>query len=359
MVVFYDTETGFYKSTANGNLWPASLPAAPFGSAKIAGSVSAGAIANPPILGLADHGTRFILKLTNIPTQINVNVGALTSNLTTGSTVTGIGAVTTSDANGAGAFAPPGSTSVTISGGAASIVWEVLTTDTASFELFKPTIVFSWTAGNLPPVGSSVNGRGWYAPLSQTPYAANHTHAIPRFLDNSVQGSPILTVNACRSNLLFPFISNKGGFDTGLAISNTSRDPFTVVAGAGNFDFWNYWPGYVDNTPASQQSGICTLYYYGQVGANNYYAPSPQPTTGVVLAGDHVVWSLSTGGGAPALAGFQGYLIARCDFQYAHGFAFISDVGAQKLAMGYLALIFEGVTELNNRAPDKHEAFDN
>jgi hypothetical protein len=32
-------------------------------------------------------------------------------------------------------------------------------------------------------------------------------------------------------------------------------------------------------------------------------------------------------------------MIAVCNFQYAHGFAFVSDVGARNLAMGYLALI--------------------
>jgi hypothetical protein len=37
--------------------------------------------------------------------------------------------------------------------------------------------------------------------------------------------------------------------------------------------------------------------------------------------------------------GFQGYMIAVCQFQYAHGFAFVSDLGARNLAMGYLALV--------------------
>ena len=37
--------------------------------------------------------------------------------------------------------------------------------------------------------------------------------------------------------------------------------------------------------------------------------------------------------------GFTGYMIAVCRFQYAHGFAFISDLGARNLAMGYLALV--------------------
>jgi hypothetical protein len=33
-------------------------------------------------------------------------------------------------------------------------------------------------------------------------------------------------------------------------------------------------------------------------------------------------------------------MIAVCRFQMAHGYAFVSDLGAQKLAHGYLALIF-------------------
>jgi len=39
------------------------------------------------------------------------------------------------------------------------------------------------------------------------------------------------------------------------------------------------------------------------------------------------------------VSGFQGYMIAVCNFQYAHGFAFISDLGARNLAMGYLAVV--------------------
>ncbi|MEO6759301.1 MAG: hypothetical protein ABIO24_07585, partial [Saprospiraceae bacterium] len=51
----------------------------------------------------------------------------------------------------------------------------------------------------------------------------------------------------------------------------------------------------------------------------------------------------STGGlyGIAATRGFQGYMIAQCQFQYAHGFAFISDVGANRVSEAYLALIFD------------------
>jgi hypothetical protein len=55
--------------------------------------------------------------------------------------------------------------------------------------------------------------------------------------------------------------------------------------------------------------------------------------------------NLSSGGtndmkGAP---GFQGYIIAQCNFPLAHGFYFISDVGSRNLAMGGSALILPSV----------------
>jgi hypothetical protein len=44
------------------------------------------------------------------------------------------------------------------------------------------------------------------------------------------------------------------------------------------------------------------------------------------------------------LAGFQGYIIAQANFQWCHGFAFISDTAATNLAEGYLAIQLDMVT---------------
>ena len=47
-------------------------------------------------------------------------------------------------------------------------------------------------------------------------------------------------------------------------------------------------------------------------------------------------------------AGFQGYMIAQCGFQYAHGFAFITNgVGANGgLSQGYLAGVIPDVNQV-------------
>jgi hypothetical protein len=67
----------------------------------------------------------------------------------------------------------------------------------------------------------------------------------------------------------------------------------------------------------------------GYVGSAGYQTSIP---TSPIAAGTIQAWSTSQ-----VAPGFNGYVIAVCNFQYAHGFAFVSDLGAQKLAMGYLA----------------------
>ena len=81
--------------------------------------------------------------------------------------------------------------------------------------------------------------------------------------------------------------------------------------------------------------------YYGETTGGGA-APAAQ-TSAVVPAGKQLLAVLSTGGnlGIAATPGFQGYMIAQCQFQYAHGFAFLSDAGANRVSEAYLALILD------------------
>jgi hypothetical protein len=128
----------------------------------------------------------------------------------------------------------------------------------------------------------------------------------------------LFSINLCSCNLLFPFVTNQAGFDTGVAIANTTADTLNGLA---------------------PQTGNVTLTYYGTTTGGGA-APATAVTTSAVPSGSELLFTLSGGGnyGIPATPGFEGYIIARADFQYCHGFAFISDAGAQKLAEGYLAI---------------------
>jgi hypothetical protein len=166
------------------------------------------------------------------------------------------------------------------------------------------------TTSNLPALGkSTVNGT--LAPVRSVTTASNSA-PVPRFVDTS-SAADLFTVNACVTNILFPFVTNQAGFDTGLVISNTSLDPYLT----------------------GTQAGACEIYYYGQTTGGGS-APATQTST-TVAAGSQLVWTLSGGGtnNVTATPGFQGYIISRCYFQYGHGFAFMSDLGAARLALNW------------------------
>lgn len=170
-------------------------------------------------------------------------------------------------------------------------------------------IIYSTT---LPAIGSG-SVAGSYAPISTVITPSSTSLAVPRFT-NTGAATAAFEILPCETRLLFPFVTSIEGWDTGIAISNTSRDPFGT----------------------DEQEGACTLYFYGVPSDSN------QTTTVNIAAGQQLLMTLSGGNaaqGLSALPNFTGYVIARCNFQYAHGYAFISDVGANKFAQGYIALV--------------------
>ncbi len=215
------------------------------------------------------------------------------------------------------AGAAAGMIEVPLTSGSGSFIWEVFGQDPNSIDTLSFAVALAYRSANNPGLGQmTVNGS--FAPISSS-NRMSASEPLPRFADQSTAAGAA-SINVCQTNLLFPFVSNQGGFDTGIAIANTSSDPF----GTAN------------------QSGNCELNYYGGTTGGGA-APSKQTTTSAVASGAQAIFTLSSGGtnGIAATPGFQGYIIATCNFRFAHGFAFISDVGAQRLSHGYLALVID------------------
>jgi hypothetical protein len=273
--------------------------------------------------GLADHGTRLMLRFNNIPAGVTPVVGIYENGATAANSRVRL---VSTDAFGAGAFSAVSATGtspyafapVSITNGAGVAVYEVMNSDPLSVESIDVPVAITFvsnTATPVPGLGTSTVV-GSFAPLS-TVTTQSASAPIPRFADVPTSRTDFI-INPCSTNLLFPFVTNQAGFDTGIAISNTSLDPF--------------------KTPTQQ--GPCTINYYG--GTTGGGAAPAAATSPVVPAGTVLTFLLSNGGGGiAATPGFQGYIIAQCQFQYAHGFAFISDLGSQRLAEGYLALILD------------------
>lgn len=265
------------------------------------------------LAGRATQGTRLRLAFSNIPSGVNITVPI---NILSGSGTTATLVATGID----GSTANPTTGAVTLTSGAGAAVWEVITGAPGVTESIPVTVTVSYTG--LPALGSGTVS-GSFAPISATD-TASLTAPVPRFYQNPTAVSAF-SINPCETRLLFPFVTSITGWDTGIAISNTTVDPFS--------------------TPA--QNGACTLYFYGTPGNSNQ-------TSSSIPAGGQLLMTLSNGNSTQGLSpvtGFTGYVIARCSFQYAHGYAFISDLGANKFAQGYIALVLSTTGGQLNRGP--------
>lgn len=273
--------------------------------------------------GIADHGTRLILSITSLPTGAAVYAPSVVSliNPFTGTT-TGVAVMTNSAQDGSGGFGSTGATVISTSSG--SLVYEILYADPFVLERLEIPITVSYGAypsQNSPAVNVQTKLAVSLAPVS-TVGTASTSAPIPRFVQ-TVSEKDLFVIRACNCNLLFPFVTSQQGYDTGIAIGNTSLDTGT--------DFYTL-----------PESGTVTVHYYcGQPGCSS---PASQTTNGPVEAGQQLAFTLSGGGsyGFTATPGFQGYLISQSRFRYCHGFAYVSALGAIPTAngasMGYLAI---------------------
>lgn len=277
-------------------------------------------------------GTRFAINFTNVPANVTLyvpnglltsgNSSAATAQLTASAagtafaTVSGATSAAITTNTGLSSGGANGLAAVTVASGSGSAQFEIITADPNNLDQFNIPVFIVTTsnsvAGSSTPLSVTVN----LAPVGST--------TIPNFAVGSstttLTGS---TFNLCSTSLLFPFVTNQLGFDTGIAIANTSTDPF-------------------GSNGATAQAGTCTLNFYGSGAPSPANVVTPNVPTGTVFT--QVVSNVA--------AGFQGYMIAQCNFQYAHGFAFITDgVGVNGgLSQGYLAGVIPDVNQKSRGA---------
>ncbi len=394
----YNTEAGFEYSSAfqnpsptstppSNNQPPSGNPPAGTGNGAATGATNTGyPLANAytttgiSTAGIATQGTRLFLSFTGVPQgsaifvppvvflfrqnnstpipafrDVRASDGAVITGLSSG-----VAVLVTTDAAGDTGYSPAdtslptaigsGFTTTSSNGPLVAVsnnlaVYEVLFDDPSSLESVDVPVVVAYVS-NLsanPPVGLPVTGTvtqvtGGFAPFYTSASAAlpatTSSFPIPRFLPGNAPLN-LFEIVKCACDLLFPFVASTGGFDTGIAIANTSLDPGATY-GFG----------------ATPQQGAVQFFYFG-VG-NNGAAPPASQTSGVVPAGQVLTYVLSSGGGAIGTgangmdnraAGFEGYIITQAGFQYCHAFAFISALGAGPtstgISEGYLALILD------------------
>lgn len=284
-------------------------------------------------------GTRIKLVFSNVPTGLNIYVPLTATTINS----TPLSAQLT--ASETGAFSAPtpvsspspvsGLALLTVSGTTATAIYEIRADNLNAIDTIAIPVTLGAAANT---VSNYLTNPTMTVTTSLAPQSATASQ-IPSFISTA---SDIVTVNTvkfapCQTNLLFPFVTNANGFETGIAISNTSKDPFGTTA----------------------QNGTCTLNYYasGVSGATNPTAVTApnlaEGTNQPYLAGETYAFTLtqSLGVNTSNPATFQGYIIAQCNFVDAHAFAYILGglqpgmfVNPNNTAMGYLALVLTGST---------------
>jgi len=391
----YNTESGFMYPGASATLDSGALdPPTPTGNPPFGtgtGAVTSVALAlhNGTLIdnaGIADAGTRLQVQISNIPAGAFVMIPDaiyLHNGTTNGATPpvqnnSGIAVLTAtaSDGFGDGPYAPiytgasAAAAVTTFSPLPASgmAVYEVLFSDPFSLESAVFTAVVAYSPAlnlNQPNPTTIAQVFGGFAPF----YSSASAHEpeplsatlgpflpVPRFSPGQSPANPnFFEINKCACNLLFPFVSAQAGYDTGIAIANTSMDNLGVnglsAAGAqfGGVQFWYYGTGNNGGTAPPSQ---CTNTASPGTCPANVSATNP-----LVSAGQILTYVLSSGGGSIGANpngldnranGFAGYIIAQAQFQYCHAYAFITAVGAgplsQAVSEGYLGLILDNAS---------------
>lgn len=151
------------------------------------------------------------------------------------------------------------------------------------------------------------------------PFEWGEDAVYPKFEESCVpaDGIAVFTIMANTTTLLVPYVTNELGYDTGLAIANTTMDPWDTKVGG-----------------ATEQNGAITVTFYpNDGGAAIVYKSSTDSlkgkgmtSAGLLNAGS--TWTVLASELLKAkgrTAAFAGYAIVVTDFTNAHGGSYVSN----------------------------------
>lgn len=260
--------------------------------------------------GFATNGVQLLLTFAGIPT--GVSLGSCSTSVTSG-------AVSTTFASGS---------TITSTNNTVTIEWTSQpSTSSIDDVIFACTSTSAGSTATIPLTPGAITMTATLAPTGAALGSSNAvltsatTGQIPRYANNPLPSPPLTVINitASQTNFLIPFVVSESGFDTGIAMANTTTDPFGATNGA------------------RPQNGNLTFNIYPRVGASCVVTPSSS-TVGVGLTSAGILESGRTysvllsellkvaGSNCPTTA--TGYIIGVANFPLGHGSSFVTDFKA-------------------------------
>jgi hypothetical protein len=287
----------------------------------------------------------------------SVQVNIAMSNIPAGFDISGCAAVLT-DVNGAAPAAPFLGNSPQVSSTNFTAASPVLTilfaspVDTNNIDVLWVTCTrVAAGAASLPLPSTSITAQVFLGPTGAAltglgaPLTGLTTGQIPRYTSKLVPSSPITVVVFPASNtvLLLSFGFVGPGYNTGIAVANTTTDPFTPTGGG-----------------AAPSSGTVSFFLVKNDGTTKTYttttgSPGSGLTgAGVVASGSTYVVNLSEILSAASFGTtFTGYVFVTANFTFAHGAATIytTSTGAAALSSPVLVVTNPAGGGVSSAAP--------
>lgn len=217
----------------------------------------------------------------------------------------------------------PGDPQVTA--GTTTVFYELATpSDPATLEEFEITVRVNAFSANLPLANTPITITAQPAPVAAA--------SVPRFTETgcvSEDAVTVVTFFGANTTLLIPYATNAVGYDTGIAIANTTKDPGSTAMGISS---------------AVPQAGSLTFYFFPQDGSAPFQVT---PTSGhglnaageVPIGGSFIVLLSELLEMAEVEEEFSGYIFVVTNFTNAHGQYFVSDF--ENFTNGALALVVD------------------
>lgn len=254
--------------------------------------------------GGAQNDVELRLTFSGIPTGASIDVAAL--------------AISVSNSGGSTPAVNAGALSATSASPSISVVFDnaVLPSSILNDTLTIP-LTFSVGSASTPLTPGTLTAVADVTPLGTATKALPIDGNFPRFVSDPEPAVDVCTIVPAQTNLLVPFLTAGGGFDTGIAIANTTADNFAsngAVPQDGSILF-EFWPQDSDESPFTYTTNASS-------------SGDGLDATGALVSGGSysvLLSQLLADAGAPE--DFLGYMIVTTDFTNAHGDVFITDFG--------------------------------
>jgi len=272
----------------------------------------------------------------------DVQVNVVLSNIPAGLNIAGCAAVLT-DVNGVATAGSPtvSQANITAASPILTVNFNALVDLTNVDVLWVSCTTVGVGTATLPLPSTAVQAQVTLAPtgaaLSSTSTALTTLSAgqIPRYQQLLQPTTPLTVVvfPASNTTLLLTFAAVSPGYNTGVAIANTTIDPFTPAGGG-----------------AAASEGTVTFLLVKNDGTSKTYttsstSPGSGLTAGVVKSGSTYVVNLSEILSAASFGTtFTGYVFITANFTYAHGAATIYTTSNGAAALSSPVLVLPGVS---------------